>query len=118
MVEKNCCKLDAHAAGYKLKDTFPVKNMEWQSGNVRLMQNYPNPFNPVTVIRFDITEESQVSLKIFNLTGKLVAVLKEGTLPAGSYQVAWDASLMPGGKYHYSLEVNRRLFTKTMTLIN
>ncbi len=118
MVEKNYFTLDAYATGSYMQDTFTMDKMEWQDEKVRLEQNYPNPFNPVTIIRFDLAEQSRVNLKIFSHAGKLVAVLKDDTLPAGSYQVAWNASLMPGGKYYYSLQVNHQTFTKTMTLIN
>ncbi len=118
MVEKNYPQLAAHATSFDLKNTFVFEKCTWHPEEVRLDQNYPNPFNPVTVIRFEIPEESIVNLKILNRSGKLVAVLKDEILPAGSYQVAWDASLMPGGKYYYKLQVNRQTFTKTMTLNN
>ena len=118
MLEKNYFRLAAYSLEHEMKDTFTFENVQWNPGKVKLEQNYPNPFNPVTVIRFEIPEESRVNLKIYNGLGKLVAVLKDDVMPAGSYEVAWDASLMPGGNYHYKLQVNRRIFTKTMTLIN
>jgi hypothetical protein len=118
MVEKTYSKLAAYASGFESKDPLLFDKVSWDPHDVHLEQNYPNPFNPVTVIRFDIPEESMVNLKIFSRAGKLVAVLKDEVLPAGSYQVAWNASLMPGGKYYYKLQVNRQTFTKTMTLNN
>ncbi len=118
MVEKNYYRLAAHATGIEMKDSFPFENATWHPEKVRLDQNYPNPFNPVTIIRFEIPEESQVNLKIYSRTGKLVAILKDEVLSAGKYQVPWDASLMPGGQYYYKLQVNRQTFTKSMTLVN
>ncbi len=118
MVAKNCYTLAAYSVGLEMRDAFPYEKLDWNPEKVRLEQNYPNPFNPVTVIRFEIPEQAKVNLKIFNRSGKLVAVLKDKTLPAGSYQIAWDGSLMPGGKYSYKLQVNRQTFTKTMTLNN
>jgi hypothetical protein len=55
-----------------------------------LAQNYPNPFNSGTVIGFDLTQQGEVKLEIFNLLGQSVAVLAEGTRLAGRYAVHWD----------------------------
>ena len=54
------------------KDEIPVK--------FELAQNYPNPFNPVTNIKFAIPKEGYASLKIYDITGKLVATYLEGTV--------------------------------------
>jgi hypothetical protein len=51
---------------------------------------YPNPFNSSTIIKYDLPESDQVSLKIFNIEGKLVTELVNKTQPAGTYQVVWD----------------------------
>jgi len=118
MSQKNYSRLAAYSLEYEMRDAFPFGSVQWNPEKVKLEQNYPNPFNPVTIIRFEIPEESRVNLKIYNGLGKLVAVLKDEVLPAGSYEVAWDASLMPGGNYHYKLQVNHKVLTKTMTLVN
>ncbi len=118
MSEKNYSTLAAYSLELEIKDAFALGNVQWNPEKVQLEQNYPNPFNPVTLIRFEIPEKSRVNLKIYNGLGKLVAVLKDDVMPAGSYEVAWDASLMPGGNYHYKLQVNHKIFTKTMTLVN
>ncbi len=118
MIEKNYATLAAYSIEFEMQDAFPGGSIEWNPEKVQLEQNYPNPFNPVTIIRFEIPAESRVNLKIYNGLGKLVAVLKDDLLPAGSYQVSWDASLMPAGSYHYKLQVNHMKLIKTMTLIN
>jgi photosystem II stability/assembly factor-like uncharacterized protein len=70
-----------------------------------LSQNYPNPFDHTTNIGFKISEIELVSLKIYNIDGKLVTVLvNEGMMP-GSYEVSWDAKNYPDGVYFYRLEV-------------
>ena len=56
----------------------------------RLLQNYPNPFNPETTIRYQLPEQSQVSLKIYNFSGQLVRALFEGEQSPGSHSLVWD----------------------------
>ena len=68
-----------------------------------LFQNYPNPFNPVTVISYQLTVDSKVSLKIFNLLGQEVATLLDGDQMAGFHETAWNASSMASGTYVYRL---------------
>lgn len=72
-------------------------------GTFVLKQNYPNPFNPVTMIEFSLESGSFVKLSVFDLTGKEIAVLKQGYAPAGSHSVRFDATNMPSGMYFYSL---------------
>ncbi len=55
-----------------------------------LFQNYPNPFNSSTIIKYDLPESDQVSLKIYNIEGKLVTELVNKIQLAGVYQVIWD----------------------------
>jgi plastocyanin len=70
-----------------------------------LKQNYPNPFNPVTTIKFDISKNAVVKLRIFDLKGVEVATLVKQELQPGSYSVEWDASNYASGVYYYRLEV-------------
>jgi len=69
-----------------------------------LEQNYPNPFNPSTVIQYGIPEASFVSLKVFDLLGRPVSTLVEGTMSAGEHRTLFDASSLPSGVYFYRLE--------------
>jgi hypothetical protein len=55
-----------------------------------LSQNYPNPFNPVTTIRIAIEKYSRVSLKIFDITGRMVTTLIEKELDTGYHNVYWS----------------------------
>ncbi|NQT24195.1 PKD domain-containing protein [candidate division KSB1 bacterium] len=56
----------------------------------RLAQNYPNPFNPETVIPYDLPKESNVAIRIFDTTGRLVRTLMHKTQEAGYHQIIWD----------------------------
>ena len=59
---------------------------------ITLNQNYPNPFNPTTVISYELPESGNVTLEVFDMTGRLVATLANGTVQAGSHQINFDAS--------------------------
>lgn len=69
-----------------------------------LYQNYPNPFNPMTIITYDVPKRSFVSLKVFDVLGREVAVLINGVKDAGNYDVTFDASKLSSGIYFYKFE--------------
>jgi len=81
-----------------------------------LAQNFPNPFNPSTEIRFDLAAPATGSLKVYNLQGQEVAVLKEGSLSAGAHQVTFDAGGLSSGVYFYTLEADGARETRKMLL--
>jgi uncharacterized delta-60 repeat protein len=82
-----------------------------------LSQNYPNPFNPVTNIGLRIAHSGFVSLKVFDITGKEVAVLVNNELDAGEYNVSFDASQLASGTYFYRIEAGQFTEVKKMILI-
>jgi len=85
--------------------------------NFELSQNYPNPFNPTTTINFAIASESNVKIKVFDAVGQQVAVLVNDFVPAGMYQISWDASKLTSGIYFYSMQADNYLQTKKMILL-
>ena len=82
-----------------------------------LDQNYPNPFNPVTVIRFQLPEDSQVSLIVYDLLGREVSALVQDQKLAGYHQVNFDASNLASGIYIYRIQAGSFVQTKKMMLI-
>jgi hypothetical protein len=70
-----------------------------------LDQNYPNPFNPSTTIRYRVTTNDVVKLKVFNSVGQVVATLVDEQKAPGTYTATWDASSAASGTYFYRLEV-------------
>jgi photosystem II stability/assembly factor-like uncharacterized protein len=82
-----------------------------------LEQNYPNPFNPSTTIRFELSQAADVSLRIYNVLGQLIATLVDEPKRAGAYQVQWSASNVPSGTYFYRLQSAGFIETKKMLLL-
>jgi flagellar hook assembly protein FlgD len=58
----------------------------------RLHQNYPNPFNPATTIRYDVPAAGAVTLRIYDIGGRLVRTLVNGVQSAGLKSVRWDGT--------------------------
>ena len=86
--------------------------------SLKLFQNFPNPFNPSTTIRFDIKTSGNVSLKVFDILGREVAVLVDENLRAGSYEQVFDAKDLPSGVYVYSMNVDgKQIGVRRMTLV-
>ena len=54
-----------------------------------LHQNNPNPFNPTTEIAFELAHAGRMTIRIFDVSGRLVCTLVDGTLPAGPHRVRW-----------------------------
>ena len=87
-----------------------------------LLKNYPNPFNPSTIINFSIRNSSQVSLKVYNVSGKEVSSLIDGFYSAGNYSIQWDAkdsfgNNLSSGIYISKLHTNEGILSNTMMLI-
>ena len=82
-----------------------------------LDQNFPNPFNPSTTIRFSVPSSEFVSLRIYNSIGEKVAELVNQVLPAGIYNVNWNAENVSSGVYFYKIEAGSFINTKKMILL-
>jgi hypothetical protein len=100
-----------------------VKEQEIASGlpkNFSLSQNYPNPFNPATSISYTIPQggiQHAVSVRIYDLLGREVAILVDEIKPAGTYTMTWDASRYASGVYFYRLQAGHFVDTKKLVLI-
>ncbi|RPH92742.1 T9SS C-terminal target domain-containing protein [candidate division KSB1 bacterium] len=65
---------------------------------------YPNPFNPTTTIPYSLTEHADISLRVFDVLGREVAVLASGPQAAGSYTATWNAAGLASGLYFCRLD--------------
>ena len=86
-------------------------------GKFELAQNYPNPFNPSTTISYSIPARSDVSIKVYNNLGQLVATLFNGVNEAGTHEVSWNAASVSTGVYFYSINAGDFTSTKKMILL-
>ena len=82
-----------------------------------LSPNYPNPFNPETTIRYALPQAGEVRLVVYDLLGHEVAILVEGSKPAGNHTVRFHADGLPTGTYVYRLTAGAKTLTRTMTLL-
>lgn len=82
-----------------------------------LAQNYPNPFNPTTRIQFEVPVSGFVSLKIYDLLGRVVTTLVSEVRDAGNYEVQFDAAVLAGGMYFAKLEADGKQATKRLLLM-
>jgi hypothetical protein len=90
-----------------------------QPGLFTLAQNYPNPFTGSTTIDFEIEEAGYVTLRVFDVLGRQVAVVIDGTLPADSHTARLDAGSLATGTYVYTLELNGQVLgSRRMLVIN
>ncbi|WP_445664824.1 lamin tail domain-containing protein [Fodinibius sp. AD559] len=94
-----------------------ISNVEDLPESVKLKPNYPNPFNPTTTIPYEITEDAEVKLTIWNMIGQKVATLVDGPVDAGEHEETWNATNMPSGIYIARFQVGSEVFTRKMTLI-
>ncbi len=87
-----------------------------------LNQNYPNPFNPSTTIAYRLARTAEVSLKIYDLSGRLVRTLFQGTQQAGYKVMQWDGRDLNGqsvssGTYIYKLQSGNTAISRRMLLL-
>ncbi|MEX2605437.1 MAG: T9SS type A sorting domain-containing protein, partial [Gracilimonas sp.] len=89
-----------------------------QPKEISLEQNYPNPFNPSTVISYQLEENSEISLQVFDMLGREVATLVNGERrAAGEHKVTFEAGNLSSGIYIYRLKTASQTLTRQMVLI-
>jgi len=85
--------------------------------NFNIEQNYPNPFNPSTSIKFTLAERSNVSIKVYDVLGKEVALLVSAEKEAGSHEIKFDASNLASGMYVYTINAGNFTASRKMMLM-
>ncbi len=83
----------------------------------KLGQNYPNPFNPATTMCYQLPRTGHVSLTVYDVLGREVAILVNEVKQPGVYTVRWDAAGQPSGVYFYQLRAGNYIQVKRLVLI-
>ena len=99
-----------------------VADVAVASASGRLLGAVPNPFNPRTTVRFSLPRDLDVRLDLHDAAGRLVAVLAEGSFPAGDHGVVWDGRDRQGrvaasGTYYARLRAGGDVTTVALTLV-
>ncbi|HCA42642.1 MAG TPA: hypothetical protein DEP28_05235 [Bacteroidetes bacterium] len=95
----------------------PPQNNPGEETMFQLFQNYPNPFNPVTQITFTLPVESKVTLKVYDVTGRLVTTLVNETRLSGLYTEDFNGANLSSGVYFLTIQAGDFKDTKRMMLI-
>ena len=82
-----------------------------------LIQNFPNPFNPSTEIKYALKEDGFVTIKVYDVLGRVAATLVNENKQAGFYKVSFDASNLSSGVYFYTIKTNDFIDRKKMILL-
>jgi hypothetical protein len=80
-----------------------------------LRQNYPNPFNPSTMIQYELPTSSKVSLKIYDVLGRLVATLVDGIQAPNTYRIQWNPARLSSGVYFARIQARSEDGSKDFT---
>ena len=94
-----------------------VKNINGIPAQYNLSQNFPNPFNPSTHIEYSIAKKGFVSLIIYDVLGKEIAVIVNESKNAGNYTVSFNASKLSSGVYYYKIQSGEFSDKKMMILL-
>jgi hypothetical protein len=107
--------------GYAILGSSAVTGVEDESYIVPeeyvLYQSYPNPFNPSTTIKYSVPNSEVVSLKVYDMLGREVAVLLNEYKMTGTYSIEFNASKFASGVYFYQLHSGNFVETKKMILL-
>jgi hypothetical protein len=81
-----------------------------------LQQNYPNPFRGETIIRFTLPQKTTINLSIFDMNGRLVKVLANGSKDSGTHAVTLNSGVLTSGLYYYKLQAGDFSAVKKLTV--
>ena len=121
-------QLSAGKYYYRLKQIDYNGNFEYHNLNgfaeitgpnkYELSQNYPNPFNPVTKINFSLPAGTNVSIKVYDVSGRQIStIVNNKFLAADYYSVVFDASMLSSGIYYYRIETDKFMSVKKMVVL-
>ena len=98
------------------------ENIKPKVSNIKLHQNYPNPFNPITSLRYDLPDDGLVNITIYDMMGRVVKTLVNGSQTAGFKSFQWNATNdrnepVSAGLYLFTIQAGEFRQTKKMVLL-
>ena len=106
---------------YRFTPTVTSIDNETNLSDYRLEQNYPNPFNPTTIIRYNLPEDSEVTIKIYDALGNEIDSITTGFQQKGFYQRTWNAERLASGVYLVKMNAKSlssdKSFSRTMKML-
>ena len=100
---------------------FVTERVTVPPASLALYQNHPNPFNPATTIRYFLPFAGEVKLAVYDVSGRLITTLVDGTMPEGEHLAAWNGTAGSGGAssgvYFYRLDYGKESITRKMVLL-
>ena len=117
MVKILCTENTLATHWFELVKTSGINGKGSRPSIFSLAQNYPNPFNPITTIEFNLPKDGLMSLRIYDLRGRLIQTLLEHNLNAGHYFYQWDASNLPSSIYLITLSSGGHTITRKTVLM-
>ncbi len=111
--------LDGGLTWVSIETTDNIASFNKKPIDVKLNQNYPNPFNPSTIISYELPFDAKVSIKVYDMLGRVVANLLSANQLTGTHSVSFNASGLSSGVYFYKLnaESGNNSFSKVMKMI-
>ncbi|RMH68790.1 MAG: T9SS C-terminal target domain-containing protein [Gemmatimonadetes bacterium] len=113
---------DASAAADYFTSVDPDPAQYDTPGALLSLSNFPNPFNPRTTIRYHLPQTGQVTLRIYDLSGRLIRTVVDQPQAPGEYSVLWDGTddqqqVVESGVYFYRLQTDHESITASMVLL-
>ncbi len=97
--------------------TVSLSSRPYIPSDFLLAHNFPNPFNSSTTIRYAIPQSSNVVIKVFDILGREIDILKNEEQTAAAYEITWHAKDIPSGIYFYQLRAGSFVETKKLLLM-
>jgi hypothetical protein len=82
-----------------------------------LLSAYPNPFNPITVVSYQLVENGEINIDIYDINGHLIESLYDGYQNKGKYEIVWDAQSYSTGVYFVKYKTNSQSVVHKLLLI-
>ncbi len=99
------------------KQTQPIAVEKVQPTGFSLGQAYPNPFNPTTTINYQLPKDAHVTIRVYDVLGRVVATLVDGEESAGYHEVSFDGSSFASGVYFYKMNAGNFSSVKKFLLL-